>query len=88
MWDFNIQLGIISAARPNANSVMSGIDVSEASEPAEKAKLLSGETKQDLTVLQQAGQLENPECTVRLAVNEGGELLVKQYVMKPSTYTL
>lgn len=62
MWDFNIQLLIISRGN-NATSIISGLDAAEPRQPLKKAKLLQeGEVKR----VGQAKQLENPDSRIVL----------------------
>lgn len=77
MWDFNTQLGVISATKPNDTTEMSGTDVATARQPDLKAKLLRGELPLNFAMIPQAEQLKNPDFTVRLEIGEGGELLGK-----------
>jgi len=61
MWDFNVQLGIISLVVPSKTHLLAGIDVSPVRQPKDKAyqlccgKLWSGE---------QAVQLSNPDARI------------------------
>ncbi|ACU89424.1 Eco57I restriction-modification methylase domain-containing protein [Desulfomicrobium baculatum] len=64
MWDFNIQLSVLTASKPVDDQAMSGIDVSEASRPEEKAALLRGDDPAEILVLPQKEQLKNPDARV------------------------
>ncbi|MBS0265405.1 MAG: SAM-dependent DNA methyltransferase [Planctomycetes bacterium] len=75
MWDFNIQLGVISATRPSDTTTMAGIDVSSAKQPAEKAALLSSEQTAAIAVVSQSDQLENPDCAIAFKETSSSELL-------------
>ena len=77
MWDFNIQLGIITAAPPADGHMMAGIDVSAAKEPKEKAAMLRGGRVAEIVLMKQEEQLENPDSRVTLARGTGEELLEK-----------
>jgi len=74
MWDFNIQLGVISAVSPNPSHLMAGIDVTAAKQPNEKAALLRGDLPADVRQLPQAQQRENPDARIA-DLGELGDLL-------------
>ena len=57
MWDFNVQLGMISKVEPDEGHVMFGIDVSSAKDPQAKAAEL---VKASLWRGEQRHQLDNP----------------------------
>jgi hypothetical protein len=60
----NVALLALSDTRPSAAHVMSGIDVSAAQQPEEKAALLRGDQPADLARVPQAEQLKNPDAVV------------------------
>jgi hypothetical protein len=64
MWDFNIQLGIISAVKPADDHRMGGLDVAEAKTPTDKAERLADSVPTPVQVVEQAGQLKNPDAVV------------------------
>ena len=72
MWDFNIQLGIITATTPSDEHTMTGIDVSAAKQPDEKAALLRGA---DFVLVPQAKQIKNVESRVLFVLGEDTSLL-------------
>ncbi len=75
MWDFNIQLGILSGVAPAPENGMSGIDVSTAKRPEKKAAMLRGETPAPIVLVPQAEQLENPDAAVSFHQPSGLPLL-------------
>ncbi len=75
MWDFNVQLGIITAAPPTADHTMAGIDVSASKEPEEKAAMLRGEKPAEIVLVKQEEQLKNPDARVALEIIENIPLL-------------
>jgi hypothetical protein len=64
MWDFNIQLGVITASPLEEDHFMAGIDVSAATKPDEKAAMLRGEIAAPVVLLKQADQLKNPDAVI------------------------
>ncbi len=60
----NVALLALSATTPGDQHAMSGIDVSDAKLPEEKAALLRGDQPADITVVRQAEQLKNPDARV------------------------
>ena len=60
----NVALSIISALSPTDSYTMTGIDVSGAKEPEEKAALLRGQKPSDITLVKQAVQLKNPDARI------------------------
>jgi len=77
MWDFNIQLGIMTAATPAADHIIAGIDVSASKEPEEKAAMLRGEKSGEIVVVKQEEQMKNPDARVMFSGGTGEELLEK-----------
>ncbi|MHB8368644.1 MAG: Eco57I restriction-modification methylase domain-containing protein [Leptospirales bacterium] len=86
MWDFNVQLIILSRGNPDRGQTLlgnegaehriRGLDVSELRKAAEKASgILTAEIKE----VSQEGQLQNPDARVMLVEEEGesGGLLVE-----------
>jgi hypothetical protein len=69
MWDFNVQLGIISQSKPAIAHAMAGIDVSAAKHADEKASLLRGDKPVAIAVIPQAEQLKNPDASVNFTVS-------------------
>jgi predicted GIY-YIG superfamily endonuclease len=63
----NVALIMLSATRPSTTATISGIDVSSATHPNEKASLLCGDQHADITVVPQADQLRNPDARVNFA---------------------
>lgn len=75
MWDFNIQLGIISVQRPLLDHVLAGLDVSDAKTAEEKSIQLA---KIKIKQMEQSKQLENPDA--RVALNDSEDIpLLSQY---------
>jgi hypothetical protein len=71
----NVALIALTNTPPAPDHPMSGLDVSQHRSPAEKADALQGE---ELSVLEQAGQLENPDAIISL--NESSQFpLLSQY---------
>lgn len=66
MWDFNVQLGILSAKVPSVSHLMTGIDVSPARQFDEKAAMLRGEHPTEVALVPQAEQLKNPDAVIQL----------------------
>jgi hypothetical protein len=66
LWNFNIQLGIISATMPADAYLMAGIDVSAAKQPEVKATMLSGDQPADIALVLQIDQLKNPDAVIQL----------------------
>jgi hypothetical protein len=66
MWDFNIQLGIVTASVPADSQMMAGVDVSAAKEPEGKAAMLRGAQPATIVLLQQSEQLNNPDAVVAM----------------------
>jgi type I restriction-modification system DNA methylase subunit len=69
MWDFNVQLGIITAAPPTDGHTMAGIDVSAAKEPEEKAAMLRGDKPAEIVLVKQEEQLKNPDAILSFTVS-------------------
>jgi len=76
MWDFNIQLGIITAAPPTKDHLMTGIDVTAAKKPDKKAAMLRGEEPAEVVILPQEMQLRNPDLAITFE-HITGELLAR-----------
>jgi hypothetical protein len=72
MWDFNVQLLIISWVRPRGTQLISGLDVSTPRTASEKAELLS---TAKIKRIDQATQLKNPDARVTLEIEEDLPLL-------------
>ena len=64
MWDFNIQLGVISATRPCEGVTMAGIDVTDATTAAEKSTRLGDQNATPIVLASQADQLRNPDARI------------------------
>jgi len=77
MWDFNIQLGIITATPRLDDHNMTGIDVSAAKKPEEKAAMLCGDKPAEVVVLKQEEQLKNPDARVVFGESSRQQLLLK-----------
>jgi hypothetical protein len=75
MWDFNIQLGIISASPPSLTSNVAAIDASNANQPSEKAAILRGESPHQIASIKQSEQLRNPDARVVLETTAAGKAL-------------
>lgn len=77
MWDFNVQLLVLSRekdSKAGRRSLISSLDASKPRKPAEKAQLLrSG----DIGRLEQAKQLENPDAAIRLVESDTRALLME-----------
>ena len=73
MWDFNIQLGIISALKPADEHRMAGLDVADARTPTDKAERLADRVPTPVQVVEQAGQLKNPDANISFA--DGSDVL-------------
>ncbi len=63
MWDFNVLLLNISHTKPPAGHLLCGLDVSEERDAAAKARSL---LDAEMTCVEQAGQLENPDARIIL----------------------
>jgi len=72
----NVVLPLLSAATPGDDQLMSGIDVSAAGRPEDKAAMLRGEQPAELAVIKQKAQLKNPDASVTTSIrdNSGHEL--------------
>jgi hypothetical protein len=75
MWDFNVQLGIISASRPVATTTIMGLDVTDAQTAAEKANQLADGKLTQIQAVRQADQLTNPDIRINFTTNAGKHLL-------------
>jgi len=60
----NVALLALSASTPRDHHVMSGIDVSDAKQPNEKAARLRGDQSAEISLIVQAEQLKNPDAVV------------------------
>jgi hypothetical protein len=67
----NVALPLLSAATPRDDQRMSGIDVSAATRPEDKAAMLRGEQHAEIVVLQQKEQLRNPDAALDFSCNVG-----------------
>lgn len=72
MYDFNVMLGILTKSRPPDLSDFSGIDISSAGSPEEKA---AGLKTFEPASLRQSAQLDNPDKRISLQSITGSVLL-------------
>ena len=75
MWDFNVQLGIISTLKPRSNSSLAIIDVSELKDPEEKATILKSDDPENIFLIKQEDQLKNPDSRVMAKTLDSSKLL-------------
>ena len=61
MWDFGVALLVLTNERPSPDSLLVGCELSDATSPEEKAKLLP---VKPLAIVPQSEQLKNPDCAV------------------------
>jgi hypothetical protein len=81
MWDFNIQLGIISHISPEKGHTMAAIDVSSANKPETKSEELQGRVSTDIVMLNQSDQLSNADAVVVLARNVSTTLIQRGHAL-------
>lgn len=62
----NVALSIISALSPADGHTISGIDVSTERTPDEKALVLRGKKSEEIVVVKQADQFENPDARISI----------------------
>ena len=72
MWDFNVQLITVTNARPAAEHLLCGIDVSAQKTPEEKTATL---VAKNLVTVNQKAQLANPDSRVSLSNVQSDTLL-------------
>ena len=70
----NAVLLSLSAMKLSERSIMSGIDVSAAKEPSEKAASLRVETRTNISVVEQRIQLQNADATIVMEAIRGSRL--------------
>ena len=73
MWNFNIQLLMLTRSLPSSDHLLHGLDASAPHTAAEKAKWLQEEG--EVVAVKQKEQLENPDARITLEFNEKSELL-------------
>lgn len=83
----NVALPIISAVSPPASHRMAGIEASDAREPEEKAKILRGEKVNNILLLNQKKQYENPDSRVTLEQLGGGSRLKELAIVSEGLHT-
>lgn len=71
----NVALMMLSTTRPSDTQMISGINVSTARQPEEKAAMLCREGLAEITLLPQAEQLKNSDARVTLDVTSKSDLL-------------
>jgi len=71
----NVALLVMGAFNPVKDHSMAGLDVSEAKSPAEKANRLANHVPTSVKVLEQAGQLGNPDARIGIDHNASATLL-------------
>jgi hypothetical protein len=74
MWDFNVGFSIITNSKPEGNTLLGGLDLSNGKSPEEKASSLREQT---LIYVHQKVQLNNPDARVMLVEGSGGKLLAE-----------
>lgn len=83
----NVALPLLSAATPRDDQRMSGIDVSAATRPDDKAAMLRGELPAEIVVLQQKEQLRNPDAKVVLVALSKGRRLHEFVIVSEGLHT-
>jgi len=71
----NVALLTISAVKSDDDHLMAGLDVAEAKTPSEKAARLADHLPSPMKVVEQAGQLKNPDAIISLADAQGTKYL-------------
>ena len=73
----NVALLAISAVKPADKHCMVGLDVAEARTPADKAERMADRVPTPVQVVEQAGQLKNPDAVIQLCETSQLSLLSK-----------
>jgi hypothetical protein len=73
----NVALLTIRAVKPTDDHRMAGLDVAEAKTPTDKAERLADRVPTQVQVVEQVGQLKNPDAIIKIGDSSASDLLSK-----------